>query len=137
MLVVAVLVEGARPGILTAPLLAGIWAATGLVTAAVLWRPGPPRERWGRAAIVAGLHALALPVAAAISCVLAGARWSPGEPGPLELSATLAGVRLAASPMAIRLGVGGFVLGLLLLSIGDRALRGLPRARLLRGRFLR
>jgi hypothetical protein len=39
--------------------------------------------------------------------------------------------------MAIRLGVGGFVLGLLLLSIGDRALRRLPRARLLRGRFLR
>jgi hypothetical protein len=126
-LVVAVLLEGATREGLAVPLLAGVWAVSGLVTAAVLLRPARSRERWGRAAIVTGLHALALPAATAISCVVAGARWTPAEPSPLELTATVLGVRLATSPMAVRLGVGGFVLGLLLLSIGDRALRGLRR----------
>ncbi|MGH7349652.1 MAG: hypothetical protein ACREI6_06525 [Candidatus Rokuibacteriota bacterium] len=134
MLILATVLDAARPETLTVPLMAGVWAATGLVMAALLSQPGPLRQVWGRAAVTTGLHALALPVAAAISFVVAGAQWSPSNPGALELSATVLGVRLAATPLAIRVGVGGFVLGLLLLSIGDRALRGLHRPRVVGGR---
>ncbi|MGH7396019.1 MAG: hypothetical protein ACRELW_00615 [Candidatus Rokuibacteriota bacterium] len=134
MLLVATVLDGARPGTLTVPLMAGIWAGAGLVMALVLSRPGPPRQLWGRAAIAIGLHGLALPVAAVLSFVVAGMQWSPSNPGNLELSATVLGVRLAATPLAIRVGVGGFVLGLLLLSVGDRALRGLRRSRVVGGR---
>jgi hypothetical protein len=49
-------------------------------------------------------------------------------------------MRLVGTPATVRLGVGGFVLGLLLVAIGDRALgrRGIPdRMRRGRGRLSR
>jgi hypothetical protein len=135
-LAAAIVLDAAGPGRIPMLVLAGVWAATGLAAAVVLSRPGLPRQRWGRAAIAIGLHGLALPVAAAISFVVAGAQWSPSDPGNLELSATILGVRVAASPLAIRAAVGGFVLGLVLLSVGDRAMRGPRRPSILR-RFSR
>lgn len=125
-LMVGIVLDAAGPGTFSIPLLAAVWAATGLAAAALLARPGSPRQRWGRAAIVLGFHGVALPVAAAISFVVAGAQWSPAAPGSPELGATVLGVRMAATALAIRAGVTGFVVGLLLLAVGDRALRG-PR----------
>lgn len=135
-LAAAIVLDAAGPGRTPALLLAGIWVATGLAVAVALSKPGLPRQLWGRATIAIGLHGLALPVAAAISFVVAGAQWSPSDPGSLELSATILGVRVAASPMAIRAAVGGFVLGLVLLAVGDRAMRGPRRPPILR-RFSR
>jgi hypothetical protein len=130
-LLVDTLLDAAGPWTLPLPLMAGAWAGTGLGVAALLARPGGLRELWGRAAIAVGLHALALPVAVAVSLVVAGARWSASDPGSLELTAVVMGVRLAATSTAIRVGVAGFVLGLLLLSVGDRALRARRRSRIL------
>jgi hypothetical protein len=128
-LLVGIVLDAMGPGRISRPLLGGVWGATGLAVALALSRPGSPRALWGRAAVAIGLHGLALPFAAAISFVVAGAQWSPSDPGRLELSATILGVRVAASPLAIRMAVGGFVGGLILLSVGDRALRGLRRPR--------
>ncbi len=77
--------------------------------------------------LTVGLHALAMPVAAAISFGATGI-WPPPETADLGLSVDLFGVRLVGTPTTVRLGVGGFVLGLLLVVIGDRALgrRGVP-----------
>jgi len=131
-LVVGLVLDAAGPGSLPLWLLAGVWAATGLTVAVLLARPGTPRQLWGRAAIAIGLHGLALPVAAAVSFVVAGRQWTPADPGHQELSAIILGVRVAASPTAIRVAVGGFVLGLVLLSVGDRAVRGPRRPPFLR-----
>src|SRR5216683_3285147 len=93
----------------------------GLAVAAFCWRPGTSRQIWGRVALTVGLHALAMPVAAAISFGATGI-WPPPETADLGLSVDLFGVRLVGTPTTVRLGVGGFVLGLLLVVIGDRAL---------------
>jgi len=134
-LIVTTIIGVARPGMMTAPLMLGIWGTTGVAVAVfMMMRPGTPRESWGRAAMAVGLHGLALPIAAAISFVVTAAVWSPVETTELELSLDILGVRLARTPTIVRLGVSGFVLGLLLISVGDRALRRPGRAaRILRG----
>ncbi len=128
-LLVGLVLDAANPELNTVRALVVIWIVTGLAVGAWLVRSpvGSARQAWGRAAVVISAHALALPLAAVVSFVVAGARWSPDDVGNLELSATILGVQLAANPTAIRIGFGGFVLGLLLLAIGDRALRRLRR----------
>lgn len=111
-----------RPGLMTVPATLGVGGVMGLAVAAFCWRPGPPRQIWGRVALTVGLHTLALPVAAAISFGATGI-WPPPETADLGLSLDVFGVRLVGTPATVRLGVGGFVAGLLLVAIGDRALR--------------
>jgi hypothetical protein len=122
-LFVSTILAVARPEMTTVPLTLGVWTVTGLGVAAFFRRPGTPRQIWGRVALTAGLHALALPVAAAISFGATGI-WPPPETADLGLSLHVFGMRLVGTPATVRLGVGGFVAGLLLVSIGDRALRG-------------
>ena len=111
-----------RPDLTTVPIAVGVWAVTGLAVAAFGSSPATPRQIWGRVALTVGLHALALPVAAAISFG-ATAIWPPPETADLGLTLDVFGVRLVGTPATVRLGVGGFVLGLVLVAIGDRALR--------------
>jgi hypothetical protein len=125
---VAITILGvARPGMMTVPLALGVGGVTGLAMAVLCWRPGTSRQIWGRVALTVGFHALALPVAAAISFGATGI-WPPPETADLGLSLDVFGMRLVGTPATVRLGVGGFVLGLLLVAIGDRALRrrGMP-----------
>lgn len=70
-----------------------------------------------------GLCVLALPIAAAISLVVAGAKWPPVDPISIELSGDVLGVRLAGTAATVRLAVASFLLGLLLVSVGDRIRR--------------
>ena len=109
-----------RPGTPTVPTLA-VATVMGLAVAAFCRRPGTPREVWGRVALTVGLHALAMPVAAAASFGATGI-WPPPETADLGLSVDVFGVRLVGTPTTVRLGVCGFVGGLLLVAIGDRAL---------------
>ena len=122
MLLATTILDIARPGVMTVPVTLAVGGVTGLAVAALCWRPGTSRLIWGRVALTVGLHALALPVAAAISFG-ATAIWPPPETADLGLSLDVLGTRLVGTPATVRLGVGGFVLGLLLVAIGDRALR--------------
>jgi hypothetical protein len=122
MLVATTILDVARPEMMTVPVKLGVGAVTGLAVAAFCWRPGTSRQIWGRVALTVGLHGLALPAAAAISFGATGI-WPPPETADLGLSLDVFGVRLVGTPATVRLGVGGFVLGLLLVAIGDRALR--------------
>jgi hypothetical protein len=122
MLIATTILDAARPGVMTVPLGLGVGGVTGLAVAAFCWKRGTSRQIWGRVALIMGLHALALPVAAAISFGATGI-WPPPETADLGLSLDVFGVRLVGTPATVRLGVGGFVLGLLLVAIGDRALR--------------
>lgn len=132
MLFATTILDVARPAVMTVPVTLGVGGVTGLVVAAFCWRCGTSRQIWGRVALTIGLHALALPVAAAISFG-ATAIWPPAETADLRLSLDVLGVRLVGTPATVRLGVGGFVLGLLLVAIGDRALRRRGMADRMRG----
>jgi hypothetical protein len=110
-----------RPGALRVPTI-DLGAVAGLAVAAFCWRPGTSRQVWGRVALTVGLHALAMPAAAAIAFGATGI-WPPPETADLELSVDVLGWRLVGTPTTVRLGFGGFVVGLLLVVIGDRALR--------------
>lgn len=115
------ILEVVRPGLLTGPAI-GLGAVAGLAVAAFCWRPGTSRQIWGRVALTVGLHALAMPAAAAVAFGATGI-WPPPETADLELSVDVLGLRLVGTPTTVRLGFGGFVVGLLLVVIGDRALR--------------
>ena len=115
-----VILDVVRPGGMRLPALV-LGAAAGLAVAVFCWRPGPARQIWGRAILTVGFHALAMPVAAAIAFG-ATAIWPPPETADLGLSVDVFGVRLVGTPTTVRLGFGGFVLGVLLVVIGERAL---------------
>jgi hypothetical protein len=121
-LITTTILERIRPEWATVPVALGVGGVTGLAVAAFCWRPGTLRQIWGRVALTVGLHALALPVAAAIAFGATGI-WPPPETADLGLSVEAFGVRLVGTPATVRLGVGGFVLGLVLVAIGDRAVR--------------
>ena len=110
-----------RPGRPTLPTI-GLGIVAGFAVAAFCWRPGTSRQIWGRVALTVGLHALAMPAAAAIAFGATGI-WPPPETADLELGLDVLGVRLVGTPTTVRLGFGGFVVGLLLVVIGDRVLR--------------
>jgi hypothetical protein len=123
MLLAATILEVAHPSAMTPLVLGPVALLMGLAAAALCWRPGTPRQIWARVALTVGFHALALPVAAALSFAATGI-WPPPETADLGLNIEFWGVRLVGTPTAVRLGVAGFVGGLLLVMIGDRALGG-------------
>jgi hypothetical protein len=132
-LITTTILERIRPELATVPIALGVGGVTGLAVAAFCWRPGTLRQIWGRVALTVGLHALALPVAAAIAFGATGI-WPPPETADLGLSVEAFGVRLVGTPATVRLGVAGFFLGLVLVAIGDRAgRRGDTRDRMRRG----
>jgi len=73
-----------------------------------------------------GFHSLALPIGMLVSFLVRGAYWGVAEPGR-ELTAVVLGVRLAGEPSAIGLSVGGLLVGVGLVFIGDRLRRGANR----------
>ena len=119
MLLATTILDIARPGVMTVPVTLAVGGVTGLAVAAFCWRPGTPRLIWGRVALTVGLHALALPVAAVIAFG-ATAIWPPPETADLGLSLDVLGTRLVGTPGTVRLAVGGFVVGLVLVTIADR-----------------
>ena len=132
-LITTTILERIRPELATVPIALGVGSVTGLAVAAFCWHPGTLRQIWGRVALTVGLHALALPVAAAIAFGATGI-WPPPETADLGLSVEAFGVRLVGTPATVRLGVAGFFLGLVLVAIGDRAVRrGDTRDRMRRG----
>ena len=90
----------------TAVLLVGV--VTALVAVLLLSAPTNLREVVGLSMMVIGFHSLALPIAALTSFVIAGAGWLPGASAELR---------------AASLSVAGLLVGMLLIFLGDRALR--------------
>ena len=127
MLAAVTILSVARPTVIRAPVVVAVWAVAGLAAGAFCWRAGPRRQIWSRVALTTGFHALTLPVAALIAFGATGI-WPPPETADLGLNLDLLGVRLVGTPTTVRIGVGGFVLGLILVAIGDRARgrRGTP-----------
>ena len=132
MLFATMILDVARPAVMTVPVAIGVGGVMALAVGAFFWRCGTSRQISARVALTVGLHALALPVAAVISFG-ATAIWPPPETADLGLSLDVYGVRLVGTPATVRLGVAGFVVGLVLVAIGDRAIRRRMPHRMRRG----
>lgn len=131
MLLVATILDAARPGTpLDFPLLA-LGVVVALSAAVLLSGSGRSREVAGRSLMTTGFNSLALPIAALISFLVGGAEL-PGGSAKAELSAVILGARLAGNVVTVGLSVGGLLAGVLLVFLGDRLLRQLRHAR--RGR---
>jgi hypothetical protein len=130
-----------RPGGVPSGALTLLGVVTGLSAAMFLLRLGSLRAVVGGSWVTLGFHSLALPIVALISFLVGGAQLSPAGSGGPELRAVLLGVRLAGSMATVGLSVGGLVVGVCLVWVGDRALRarsgrtGGPGVRFNLGRF--
>ncbi len=123
------LVVGARGGGMLGSASLGVGVVTALVVTTFLSRPGRWSTVVGRSTMTTGFHSLALPIGALLSFLVAGARWGTEAHGAGELTAVILGVRLAGEPSTIALSIGGLLLGVVLVFIGDRVLRGLVGGR--------
>jgi membrane associated rhomboid family serine protease len=87
-----------------------IGAVTALVAALFLSMPESLPEAAGLSMVVIGFHSLAFPIAALFSLLVAGSTWLPSASEELR---------------AVGLSVAGLFVGILLVFLGDRRLRGL------------
>jgi hypothetical protein len=126
-LLVATVVNAARPGATIGPAVLSLGAVTALGAAILLSRPARLSEVAGLSAMTIGFHSLALPIAALLAFLVGGAQWSQALSARPAVTAVILGIRLAGEPSTVGLSLGGLLLGLFLVFIGDRVLRGAGR----------
>jgi hypothetical protein len=133
-LLVDTVVNAPMPGAMNEPavLVVGVVTAA-LVSISLLTRPDRLSQMLGLSAMAIGFHSLALPIAVLISFLVGGAQWSPAASFGPALTAVILGTRLAGDLSTVGLSVGGLLLGLCLVFVGDRVVRrsktSSPRAR--------
>lgn len=109
MLLVDTVANTIRPDTVRASAVLLVGVVTALVVALILSSASESlTEVAGLSMIVIGFHSLALPMAALISFVVAGAAWLPGASAELR---------------TVGLSVAGLLVGILLIFLGDQALR--------------
>ena len=126
-LLVATVVNAARPGAIMGPAVLAVGLVTGLGAAILLLRPDSLSEVVGLSAMTIGFHGLLLPIGALIAFLVGGAQWLPVTSARPALAAVILGVRLAGDPSTVGVSLGGLLLGVLLVFIGDRVLRAAGR----------
>jgi hypothetical protein len=121
MLLVGTVVAPAWPDAMNAPAVRVVGLVAALAAAGLLAMPTRLSTVVGRSATVVGFHCLALPIAACISLVVGRGQWIHAT-GVLDTI-------LAADLHPIALSVGGLLVGVGLVFIGDRAFRRRRRRR--------
>ena len=123
-LFVDTVVNAAMPGVMNEPglLLLGVVTAA-LVAASLLSTGNRLHKLVGLSAMVIGLHTLALPLAALIAFLIGGVQRFPTASVRPALTAVILRIRLAGDLPTVGLSVGGLLVGVVLVFIGDRVLR--------------
>jgi hypothetical protein len=109
------------------PAVLGVGVVTALGAAILLLRPDSLSAVAGLSAMTIGFHSLVLPIGALIAFLVGGAQWWPATSAQPTLTAVILSIRLAGGPSTVGLSVGGLLLGVFLVFIGDRVLRGAGR----------
>ena len=130
-LLVDTAVSAAIPDAMNEPAVLAVGVVTALVAASLLSMPGRLSQVAGLSAMTIGFHSLALPLAALLSILVAGAQWFPTSSARPPLTALILGARFAGDLRAIGLSIGGLLVGLGFVFVGDRVLlrRRLRRSR--------
>jgi hypothetical protein len=135
-LLVGTVANAARPGAIMGPTVLGVGVVTALGAAILLSRPDSLSSAVGLSTMTIGFHSLVLPIGVLIAFLVGGAQWSETTSARPTVTAVILGIRLAGYPSTVGLSVGGLLLGLFLVFIGDRVLRGAGRRKTkLRSRF--
>jgi hypothetical protein len=95
---------------------------TALVAAFLLSTSDSLAEVAGLSAMAIGFHSLALPLAALVSFLVAGAQWFPTASARPPLTAVIPGARSAGNLRTVGLSLGGLLVGLCFVFVGDRVL---------------
>ena len=134
-LLVDIVVNATMPGVTNEPavLIVGVVTAA-LVAASLLSTSYRLHKVLGLSAMVIGFHALALPIAALSAFVVRGEQWFPAASARPALTAVILRIRLTGDLATVGLSVGGLLLGVFLVFVGDRVLRR-RRKRSSRARF--
>lgn len=122
-LLVDTVVSLAGPDSLNEPAVLVVGVVTALVVAGLLSKAPGLRRMVGLSALVIGFHSLTLPIAALISLFVVGAQWPTAASTRPAFTAVILGIRLAADLRTVGLSVGGLLLGVALVFVGDRVLR--------------
>lgn len=129
LLVVATVVNAGRPGTLTPRAMLAVWMVGSVVAMLFIGRAPLIRRVVTRTCLALGVQGVILPLATLVSFAVAGARLAgPADPGG-ERVVDVLGVRLVGALPAVWIGLGGFVVGLALVIVGDRAQRRVGRRR--------
>ena len=113
----------AIPDAMNEPVVLVVGAVTALGAASLLSMPNRLRRVVGLSAMAIGFHSLALPIVALISVFVGGAQWVPAASSRPALTAVILGTRLVGDLRTVGLSVGGLLLGLSFVFVGDRVLR--------------
>jgi hypothetical protein len=123
-LLVDIVVNASMPGVMNEPAVLTVGAVTAaLVAASLLSTSYRLHKVLGLSAMVIGFHALALPIAALFAFVVRGAQWFPAANVRPALTAAILRIRLTGDLPTVGLSVGGLLVGVFLVFVGDRVLR--------------
>ena len=130
-LLVNIVVNAENSDALDEPAVLVVGLVAALVAAFLLSTPDSLAEVAGLSAMAIGFHSLALPLAALVSFLVAGAQWFPTASARPPLTAVILGARSTGNLRTVGLSLGGLLVGLCLVFVGDRVLlrRRLRRSR--------
>jgi hypothetical protein len=126
-LLVDTVVKAARPGASMGPAVLGVGVVTAMGAAILLSRPDSLSEVRALSVMTIGFHSLLLPIGALIAFLVGGVQWSQTTSARPSVTAVILGIRLAGDPSTVGLSVGGLLLGVFLVFLGERVLRGAGR----------
>jgi len=113
----------AIPDAMNEPAVLAVGVVTALGAASLLSMPNRLRRVLGLSAMAIGFHSLALPIVALISVFVGGAQRVPAASSRPALTAVILGTRLVGDLPTVGLSVGGLLLGVFFVFVGDRVLR--------------
>ena len=129
LLVVATIVDAGRPGTMSTPAMLAIWAVGSVIAMLFIGRAPLLRRVVTRTCLALGVQGVILPLATLVSFVVAGARLAGSAGTAGERTVEVLGVRLVGNLAAVWVGLAGFVVGLVLVIVGDRARRRVAKRR--------
>jgi hypothetical protein len=106
-----------------------VWAAASVVAMLYIGRAPLIRRVVTRACLAVGVQGVVLPLATLVSFVVAGTRLAGSAGTGGERTVEVFGVRLVGSLPAVWIGLGGFCVGLALVTVSDRARRRVAKRR--------
>jgi hypothetical protein len=123
LLIVATIVNAGKPGTMTPEVMLGVWVVAAVATMLFIGRAPLIRRVVTRTCLALGVQGVILPLATLAAFAVAGTRLAGSAGTAGERTVEVLGVRLVGNLPAIWIALGGFVVGLALVVVADRARR--------------